>query len=55
MKKESEPKIEPCGTPAKTGLHDDVYPFKKTLSSLPEKLLSRRFDRFPDIPKHLIL
>ena len=35
-RKRSGPRIEPWGTPAKTGLHDDVCPFKTILWNLPE-------------------
>ena len=31
MSKRSVPKIEPWGTPARTGFHDEVCPFKTTL------------------------
>ena len=33
----SGPNIEPCGTPAKTGFHDEFCPFKITLWNLPER------------------
>ena len=37
MRTRSVPKIEPWGALAKTGLHDDVWSFKTTLWSLPER------------------
>ena len=37
MRKRSGPKVEPWGTPAKTGFDDDVCLFKTTLWSLPER------------------
>ena len=37
MRKRSGLKIEPWGTPAKTGLQDDVCSFKTTLFSIPER------------------
>ena len=36
-RKRSEPRIEPWRTPAKTGLHDDACPFKRTLWNLPNR------------------
>ena len=36
MRKRSGPNIDPWGTPAKIGPHDDVWPFRITLWSLPE-------------------
>ena len=37
MRKRSEPNIDPWGTPAKIDLHDNVWPFRITLWSLPDK------------------
>ena len=31
IRKKRGPKIDPCGTPALTGNHSDVWPFKTTL------------------------
>ena len=36
IRKRSGPRIDPCGTPARIGLHVEVWPFKTTLWSLPE-------------------
>ena len=36
-RKRSGPRMEPWGTPIKTGLHDEVFLFKTTLWSLPDK------------------
>ena len=46
----SGPKLEPQGTPAKTGFKDDVCPFKITLWNLPARYFSRRLQRSPEIP-----
>ena len=37
MRKRSGPRIDPRGTSAKTGLHDDVCPFRTTLWNLPDR------------------
>ena len=37
MRKRRGPRIDPRGAPAKTGLHDDICPFKTTLPSLPDR------------------
>ena len=34
IKKNKGPKIEPCGTPASTGVHAEVWSFSTTLWSL---------------------
>ena len=34
IKKNKGPKIEPCGTPASTGVHAEIWPFSTTLWSL---------------------
>ena len=41
MIKGSGPRIDPWGTPAKSGLHDDVCPFRKTLWNLPDRWFAR--------------
>ena len=40
IRKRSGPKIEPWGTPAKIGHHDDVCPFKMTLRNLPDSVFN---------------
>ena len=37
VRKRSVPKVDPCGTPAKTGLHDEDWPLKKALWILPDR------------------
>ena len=37
MRKRSEANIDPWGTTAKIGLHEDVWPFRIALWSLPAK------------------
>ena len=37
IRKRSGPKVDPCGTPAKTGLHDEDWPLKKALWILPDR------------------
>ena len=37
MRQRSGPKVDHCETPGKTGLHDEDWPFKTTLWSLPDK------------------
>ena len=34
IRKKRDPEIDPCGTPAVTGNHSDVRPFKATLLNL---------------------
>ena len=34
IKKNKGPKIEPCGTPTSTGVHEEIWPFSTTLWSV---------------------
>ena len=45
------PKIDPWGTPASTGDHEDEWPFNKALWSLFDRKLSMHFSSRPNIPK----
>ena len=42
MRKIRGPRIDTCATLAKTGLHDDICPFKTTFCGLPDSKFSRR-------------
>ena len=55
IKKNSGPKIEPWGTPASIGDHEDVWPFKRTRWNLPLKKLLISFRGVPEIPVDWIL
>ena len=37
MRKRSDPKIKPWGTPARNDFHDKVCPFKVPIWNLPDK------------------
>ena len=47
--------MEPCGTPALTGNHSDVWPFSRTLWNLLLKKLSMRLNRESETPVDLSL
>ena len=49
IRKKSGPKIDPWGTPASIGDHEDAWSFKRT-SYLPLKKLSISFKGVPEIP-----
>ena len=55
IRKNSGPKIEPWGTPASIGDHEDVWPFKRTRWNLPLKKLLISFRGVPEIPVDWIL
>ena len=48
--KNSDPSIEPCGTPELTLVHVETCPFKTTLFSLFLKKLHDKFKSLPDEP-----
>ena len=50
IRKSNAPKIEPCGTPARTGDQLEHWPLSTTLWNLLFRKLLRRLRRFPDIP-----
>ena len=55
IKKSKGPKIEPCGTPASTGVHAEIGPFSTTRWSLLFRKLWVSFSGNSVIPIHSIL
>ena len=55
IKKKSGPKMDPCGTPAFTGNHSDVWPFRTTLWNLFVKKLLISSSNASEIPIDLSL
>ena len=55
IRKNSGPKIDPSGTPASIGDHEDVWQFKRTHWNLPLKKLLISFGGVPEIPVDWIL
>ena len=55
IRKKSGPKIEPLGTPASIGDHEDVWLFKRTRWNLPLKKRLISFRGAPKIPVDWIL
>ena len=55
IRKKSEQRMEPCGTPALTGYHSDVWTFSRTFWNLFLKKLSMRLNRESETPIGLSL
>ena len=50
IRKKRSSQIDPCGTPALTGNHSDVWPFKTTRSNLLPNKLQIRSNKSSQIP-----
>ena len=55
LRKSKGPNIDPCGTPANTGSHEEIWPFNSTLCNLFSKKFWSSFRDIPFMPKHFIL